>query len=106
MNWMQHSDDSRVELRELNDANYARVDGRISRLEERMDARFAAVDARFDALTERMDARFAAAEERMDRRFAEAEVKFERRFGDLLKWSFVFWCGAIAAIAALTKVLH
>jgi hypothetical protein len=61
VNWMHHTDDSRVELRELNDANYTRVDGRIPSLEARMDARFAAVDARFDALTGRMDARFAAA---------------------------------------------
>jgi hypothetical protein len=42
----------------------------------------------------------------MDRRFAEAAARFERRFGDLLKWSFVFWCGAIGAIAALAKFLH
>jgi hypothetical protein len=25
---------------------------------------------------------------------------------DLMKWSFVFWCGAVAAIAALAGVLR
>ena len=25
---------------------------------------------------------------------------------DLMKWSFVFWCGAVAAVAALAGVLR
>lgn len=77
MNWMQHADDNRVELRETIELNFTRLDGRIAALEARIDARF-----------------------------AEAEAKFERRFNDLLKWSFVFWCGAVTAIAALAKVLR
>lgn len=34
------------------------------------------------------------------------EICFERRFGDLIKWSFVFWVGAVGAIAALAGVLR
>ena len=37
--------------------------------------------------------------------FAKLETRFERRFGDLIKWSFVFWVGAVAAIAMLAGVL-
>ena len=37
--------------------------------------------------------------------FAALETRFERRFGDLIKWSFVFWVGAVAAIAMLAGVL-
>ena len=37
---------------------------------------------------------------------AHLEIRFERRFGDLIKWSFVFWVGAVGAIAALAGVLR
>ena len=38
--------------------------------------------------------------------FARMEALIERRVSDLMKWSFVFWCGALAAIAALAGVLR
>jgi hypothetical protein len=38
--------------------------------------------------------------------FARLETRFERRFGDLIKWSFVFWVGAVAAIAMLAHALR
>ena len=53
-----------------------------------MESGFARVDARFEQLDARFDARL------------------ERRFGDLLKWSFLFWCGAVGSIAALARVLR
>src|SRR5437867_12269605 len=31
--------------------------------------------------------------------FATLETRFERRVGDLIKWSFVFWVGAVGATA-------
>ena len=37
---------------------------------------------------------------------AHLETRFERRFGDLIKWSFVFWVGAVGAIAVLAGVLQ
>ena len=37
--------------------------------------------------------------------FARLETRFERRFGDLIKWSFVFWVGAVAAISMVAGVL-
>lgn len=43
---------------------------------------------------------------KLDNRFASMETLIEKRFGDLLKWSFVFWVGAVGAIAALAGVLR
>jgi hypothetical protein len=36
---------------------------------------------------------------------ARLETRFERSFGDLIKWSFVFWVGAVGAIAVLARAL-
>jgi hypothetical protein len=33
------------------------------------------------------------------------EPRFGRRFGDLMKASFVFWCGAVGAMAVLARIL-
>jgi hypothetical protein len=37
---------------------------------------------------------------------AHLEARLERRFSDLIKWSFVFWVGAVVAIAMLAEVLR
>ena len=107
--WMQHMEAQRAELRELNELNFGRFEARFSELSRVMDARFAQVDARFAQL----DARFTQLEDTMDARFAQfeativgrLEAKIEQRTADLMKWSFVFWCGAVAAVAALAGVL-
>ena len=38
--------------------------------------------------------------------FARLETLIEKSSADLIKWSFVFWVGAVAAIAMLAGVLH
>jgi len=38
--------------------------------------------------------------------FATLEIRFERRVDDLIKWSFVFWVGAVGAIAMLARALR
>ena len=38
--------------------------------------------------------------------FATLETRLERRVGDLIKWSFVFWVGAVGAIAMLARALR
>ena len=91
VNWMVHMDASRSEFREMMELHDART-----------ESRFAAIDGRFAAI----DGRFTAMEYTMEAGFARMEAKFERRFGDLLKWSFVFWCGAVGSVAALARVLN
>jgi hypothetical protein len=86
--WMQQVDVQRVELRELNELNFARFDARLS--------------ASVAELRREMQAGFGSLHQDM----GSLEVRLERRINDLLKWSFVFWVGAVGAIAALAGVLR
>jgi hypothetical protein len=53
-------------------------------------------------LRQEMRVGFAALRQEM----ALMEARFERRFSDLIKWSFVFWVGAVGAIAMLARALR
>jgi hypothetical protein len=66
----------------------------LAELRHEMQAGFARMDARF----ERMQAEVTAQIER-------SRVEIERSRADLIKWSFVFWVGAVTAVAALAGVL-
>ena len=68
-----------------------------------VDARFGDVATRGDLAELRQEMRVGFAELRQE--LARMEARFERRFSDLIKWSFVFWVGAVAAIAMLAGVL-
>jgi hypothetical protein len=67
-----------------------------------VDRRFESMERRFDALDRRLDERF----DRIDVRFAALESKISDVKSDLMKWSFVFWCGAVFAVATLAGVLR
>lgn len=82
--WMQNMEAQRTELRELNELNFSRFESRFNELSRVMDARFAQFEASI---------------------VGRLEAKIEQRTADLMKWSFVFWCGAVAAVAALAGVL-
>jgi hypothetical protein len=58
--------------------------------------------ADLDGLEARLNVRF----EKNDDRFAVLERKIANVKSDLMKWSFVFWCGAVTAVAALAGVLR
>ena len=77
------------------------VEDRRSELQASVDASRVATDARFAEIGACMDLRFSEQREAN----ARLETLFERRFVDLIKWSFVFWCGAVAAIAMLARSL-
>ena len=76
VDWMQHMDAQRVELRELNELNFARFSALIG-------------EFRSEVRTE----------------IAHLEMRIERSRADLIKWSFVFWVGAVGAIALLADAL-
>jgi len=82
MTWMQH------------------VDARVADVATRAD--LAELRADLAELRQEMQVGFAKLHEEM----AHLETRFERRFGDLIKWSFVFWVGAVGAIAMLAGVLR
>ena len=86
--WMQQMDAQRAELRELNELNFARFDARLT--------------AAVSELRQEMATGFGQVRQEM----GQLEARLERRIGDLLKWSFVFWVGAVGAIAALAGVLR
>jgi hypothetical protein len=72
-----------------------------------MDARVSDVATHGDLAQLRADLRadFAEMRQEMQVGFAALETRFERRISDLIKWSFVFWVGAVGAIAMLARVL-
>lgn len=51
----------------------------------------------------RFEARLGEAEARI---IGRLETKIEQCKADLMKWSFVFWVGAVGAIAVLARVLR
>ena len=58
-----------------------------------------------EAVRHEMQLGFAAVREDMARMEGRIGALLERRIGDLMKWSFVFWVGAVSAIAMLAGVL-
>ena len=73
-----------------------------------VDARVADVATRADLaeVRESMRADMAELRQEMQVGFATLETRLERRVGDLIKWSFVFWVGAVGAIAMLARALR
>ena len=110
VDWMQQVDTHRAELRELNELSYARLDSRMNELLQVMDSRFNEQRQATDSLRVefRHELRAEISALRMETNDGLAEVKIalagleskiDRRFADLVKWSFLFWCGAVGAAA-------
>ena len=93
MNWM-HQVDARVGDVATR-ADLAVLRGDLAELRQTTRADMA-------ELRQEMQVGFAKMHEEM----ARLETRLERRFGDLIKWSFVFWVGAVGAIAMLAGVLR
>lgn len=102
VDWMDRVEAQRAELRELNELNFSRLDARFGQFEARF-GQFEATLGQFETRLGQFDARLGQLEVTI---VSRVEAKIERRFADLLKWSFVFWCGAVASIAALAGVLR
>ena len=116
VNWMQQVDAQRAELRELNELNFSRFDVRLSQVALRLN------DLRAELAELRQEGTAGLAALRQELRqemketnqgltdlgkdIAQMEARLERRIGDLIKWSFVFWVGAVGAIAMLAGVLR
>ena len=80
------------QLRELNEANWQRVESRLGAFEARLDGRLAAVDARMEAF-----------ELRIDRDLSRQRVQ-------IIGWMFAFWTATvvpiIGAMLALSGAFH
>lgn len=75
-------------VRDIVERSHARMEERFGMLEVSIERRFGEMDAKFE------------------RRLGETDAKIERRFAELMKWSFLFWIGAVGTIAALAGVLR
>lgn len=87
VDWMHHVDAQRTEMRELNELNFARFEARLAQFETRLEQRIGALDTR------------------IEQRIGALDTKVEQKAAELMKWSLVFWVGAVGAIAALAGVL-
>ena len=88
VDWMQQVDARRTELRELHDLQF-------SRFSVLLNEQVSALRNEFNEL--RHDVTLG---------LGRLETKIEQRSTDLIKWSFVFWVGAVGAIALLAGVLE
>jgi hypothetical protein len=71
----------------------------------RSDVR-ALINERIDALDEKLSNRIATLDEKLSLRIHNVELRVAESKADLMRWSFVFWVGAVAAVAALAGVLR
>ncbi len=96
--WMQTVDAGRTELRELNELTVSRLESRIGevRHELRADISELRAELRGSIAGHREETHSGIAELKVA--LAGVESKIDRRFAELLKWSFVFWCGMVAAV--------
>jgi hypothetical protein len=72
---------------------------------EHMDLR-EAMRADFAEMRQEMRAMESRIKDELGGRIHALELKVEQRSADLIKWSFVFWVSAVAAIATLAGVLR
>lgn len=82
---------------QLNDSQSLRAD--VAELRHEMQLGFARLDAKIELNVGRFDGKMDAMEQRLTALIATSNAA-------LLKWSFVFWVGAVGAIAALAGVLR
>ena len=109
LTWMGMMDSNSSELMAFRDEftefvgqtnrRFDALEGRFDALEGRFDHFETSLDARLDAkLDATFDAKFNPKLEAMEHRLA---ALLSRQYADLLKWSFVFWCGSVVAVTAL-----
>ena len=95
VNWM---DDTREDLAEIR-ADMAELRQEVRASELRLEAKLAGLQVAIVG-------QIAALATDLRKEIHVIDNKIEKRFSDLLLWSFVFWVGAVGAIAMLAGVLR
>jgi hypothetical protein len=89
--WFNTVDSSqRDAFREMFDAQFARLDTRISEQSLRLEILIGAVESRLQSRMEAIDTR--------------VDAKLEALKSDLLKWMFLFWVGTMGTVLAILKL--
>ena len=70
------------------------------------EEKLAAIHAAWAKYRHEMAALIQGSEFRLLERIGKVEVRLAEVKADLMKWSFLFWVGAVGAIAALAGVLR
>ena len=103
VDWFNSVDTTyRSDLRDLNEANFARFDAkleqRIASVHARIDGLEARIDARIDALEARVDARIGGIHKDVALELAAVEKR-------LIRWMFGFWTGSVLVLGGLLVAL-
>lgn len=95
VNWFNVLDsNSRSDLKEINELNFARFD---AKLEQRFAEQDARIDKRFADFEVRIEKRFAE----QDTRLAAIETVVERSLKEQTRWMFVAWASLLIPIIGL-----
>jgi len=94
----------RSDLRDLNEANFARFDAKLEQRVAELDAK---TERRLTELEAKMERRLTELNAKMDAGFARTDAKLEQRLAelraDLVKWMFLFWAGTALTVVGLLK---
>jgi hypothetical protein len=90
--WLDEMRAEHIEMRDAVRADFAEMRQEMLAMEQR--------------LGEKLGAQIHAVETELRKEIHVVDNKLEKRFSDLLLWSFVFWVGAVGAIAMLARVLR
>lgn len=100
--WLNQVDASyRLELRELNDLNFARFDAKLEQRVAQLDAK---IEQRVAELRAEFREGLATLEGRMVARFGVIEGRFGTLEGRLVRWMFVFWAASVGTSIALIQL--
>ena len=99
VNWL---DDSRAQHAELR-ADFAELRQELRATELRLDAK---LETKLGALKGELVSELGGQIAALAKELHVVDNKIERRFSDLILWSFVFWVGAVGAIALLARALQ
>jgi hypothetical protein len=90
--WLDELRREHAEQREATRADFAELRQEMRAMESR--------------ITEKLGGQMHAMEVALRKEIHAVDLKVESRSADLIRWSFVFWVSAVAAIATLAGVLR
>lgn len=94
-----------AELKQAMLAMDANISQKILAMDAKIDQKMLVMDAKIDQKMLASDAKMLAMEVRLTEKIGALDAKISEKYSGLLKWSFLFWVGAVGAIAALAGVL-
>src|SRR6185436_15706265 len=98
VNWLDEMRREHDERMEASRADFAELRQEMLAMELR-------IGGRIHSLETRLGERIHSVEVDLGRRIGDVSKEVERTGAALIRWSFVFWVGAVAAIALLAGVL-